>query len=169
VHSPASNRHEDLFRFLLTLWSFHLGERGEGAVRGSRYPMRLAPRWSPEPDLLVVRRERLGLLGLQRLEGPADLIVEILSESDAHLVHKEKLPRYREASIGEIWIVDPRRREVLVDVRCPDGRLARTISEGRLESSLFPGFWIDVEWLWRDDLPPPHACIARMRGEAGPA
>ena len=54
MHSPASDRHEDLFRFFLTLLSAYLDETGRGVVRGSRFPMRLDPRWSPEPDLLVV-------------------------------------------------------------------------------------------------------------------
>jgi hypothetical protein len=32
MHSPASGRHEDLFRFLLTLLSDYLGERGGALV-----------------------------------------------------------------------------------------------------------------------------------------
>jgi len=40
----------------MTILSTWLDERGLGVVRGSRYPMRLDPRWSPEPDLLVVTR-----------------------------------------------------------------------------------------------------------------
>ena len=63
MHSPASDRHEDLLRFLLTLLSAYLDARRAGVVRGSRYPMRLDPRWSPEPDLLVVREGRRHLLG----------------------------------------------------------------------------------------------------------
>ena len=164
VHSPASNRHEDLFRFLFILLGYHLGRNGSGFLRGSRYPMRLDPQWSPEPDLLVVRSERKGLLGRQRLEGPADLVVEIVSDHDAHLVYKEKLPRYREAGIPEIWIVDPLRGEVLVDCLDPRGRECRTMPSGRLESTVAEGFWIDVDWLWQEELPPPHECIARIQG-----
>jgi Uma2 family endonuclease len=63
MHSPASERHEDLFRFLLTLLSAYLDAKRTGIVRGSRYPMRLDPRWSPEPGLLVVRQNRRHLLG----------------------------------------------------------------------------------------------------------
>ena len=113
VHSPTSNRHEDIFRFLLL--GSRLDRKGGGILRGSRYPMRLDPLWSPEPDLMVVREERKALLGEHRLEGPADLAVEIVSENDSHLIYKEKLPRYREAGIPEIWIVDPLRCEVLAD------------------------------------------------------
>ena len=69
MHSGESNWHEDRFGFLLTLLSGYLDERGGAVVLGSRYPMRLDERWSPEPDLLVVRDERRHLLGRTRLEG----------------------------------------------------------------------------------------------------
>src|SRR5881628_1398005 len=82
MHSPASDRHENIFRFLLTLLSIFLDETRTAAVRGSRYPMRLDASWSPEPDILVVRESRRHLMTAQRLEGPADMVVEIASESD---------------------------------------------------------------------------------------
>ena len=63
MHSPASNRHEALFAFLCTLFNFFLGKKGGGCVRGSRYPMRLDPLWSPEPDLVVVWDERRYAMG----------------------------------------------------------------------------------------------------------
>lgn len=166
VHSPASNRHEDIQGFLLTIFRFFLGKTGRGLVRGSRYPMRLDPRWSPEPDILVVREERRTLVGDQRLDGPADLVVEIVSESDSHLTYKEKLPRYREAGIPEIWIVDPSRKEVLVDRPGEAGRETRTISSGPLESAVVPGLWIDAAWLWRAELPPPHSCLEEILAKA---
>ena len=89
MHSPASDRHEDLFSFLMTLFRGYLDARGIGVVRGSRYPMRLDPRWSPEPDLLVVRENKRNLLRPTRLEGPADLVVEIASDSDPGLDLRE--------------------------------------------------------------------------------
>ncbi len=130
--------------------------------------MRLDPRWSPEPDLVVVRDERRPAMGKQRLEGPADLPVEIVSEADSHLVYREKLPRYREAGVEEIWIVDPFRREITVDTAAAGGRESRIVSAGRLESAVVPGFWIDAGWLWRDDLPPPLECIEEILGERRP-
>lgn len=52
---------------------------------GARYkvPLTFVLKWcggSPEPDLFVVREERRHLLQPQRLEGPADLVIEIASE-----------------------------------------------------------------------------------------
>jgi len=164
MHSPASRRHEDLFRFLLTLLSAFLDERKGAVALGSRYPMRLDPMWSPEPDILVVLDARRHLLTPQRLEGPADLVVEIVSESDPALDYREKLPRYREAGIPEIWIVDPFRNEVRAEVRTPACYDSRTFTSGRLESAVVPGFWIDTAWLWQDELPSTLACLRRILG-----
>src|SRR5262249_9952372 len=99
MHSPASHRHEDVFRFLITLLSAYLDQRGGAVVLGSRYPMRLDERWPPEPDLLVVRDEHRHRLTRTRLEGPADFVIEIASDSDPRLDVREKLPRYHEAGI----------------------------------------------------------------------
>jgi Uma2 family endonuclease len=164
MHSPASDRHEDLFRFLLTLVSAYLDERGGGSVRGSRYPMRLDPRWSSEPDLLVVRSERRHLMGRTRLEGPADLVVEIASDSDPGLDVREKLPRYREAAIEEIWLVNHFEGTVRADTKTASGYDTRTLAEGRLASVVVPDFWIEASWLWRDPLPSSMACLREILG-----
>jgi Uma2 family endonuclease len=164
VLRPASNRHEDLFGFLLTLLSGFLDERGGALVLGSRYPMRLDARWSPEPDLLVVRDERRHLLTETRLEGPADWVIEIVSEGDPRFEAREKLPRYRAAGIGEIWVVDPFAEQVAVERKSGDGYERIELASGRLESSTAPGFWIEVSWLWQEDLPSTLACLRRILG-----
>jgi Uma2 family endonuclease len=159
MHSPASNRHEDLFLFLAFLLRGYLDERGGGVVRGSRYPMRLDANWSPEPDILVVREGRRHLMTPQRLEGPADMVIEIVSESDPRLDYREKLPRYQEAGIEEIWIVDPFRSELRVERKTSKGYTAQVLPSGRLESTVLGGFWIDVGWLWQTELPSSMECL----------
>jgi Uma2 family endonuclease len=164
MHSPASNRHEDLFRFLLTLISAFLDAKGGGVVRGSRYPMRLDPRWSPEPDLLIVRERRRHLLKRKHLAGRADWVIEIVSDSDPRLDYREKLPRYRQAGIDEIWIIDPFKRQTLVENKLADGYQARTLRGGRLCSTVVPELWIDVAWLWRRRLPSTMQCLRELLG-----
>ena len=164
MHSPASDRHEDLFRFLMILVGGFLDERGGGIIRGSRYPMRLDPRWSPEPDLLVVRSSRRHLLGKTRLEGPADLVIEIASDSDPGLDVREKLPRYREAGIEEIWLVNPFEGTVRVETKVAPGYESRTLTAGRLTSAVIPGFWIEVAWLWQESLPSTMGCLREILG-----
>lgn len=166
VMSPASDRHEDLFRFLLTLLSAWLDEVGGGIVRGSRYPMRLDARWSPEPDLLVVNDRHRGRMTPQRLEGPADLVVEIASDGDPGFEEREKLPRYREAGVPEIWLLSPQRAAVRADRLQPSGGYrTEELGTGRLASTVLPGFAIDVGWLWEDPLPSTVACLRGLLGE----
>jgi Uma2 family endonuclease len=164
IHSPASDRHEDLFSFLMVLLRGYLDLRRIGLVRGSRYPMRLDARWSPEPDLLVVRETRRHLLGQNRLEGPADFVIEIAADSDPGLDLREKLPRYREAGIDEIWLVNPFERTLRVETKRPAGYGSRTLAAGRLDSVVLPGFWIEVSWLWREELPSTLDCLREILG-----
>jgi len=164
MHSPASRRHEDLFGFLMTLLRGYIDERGGAIVLGSRYPMRLDPHWSPEPELVVVRECHRDRLTPQRLEGPADFVVEIVSESDPRLDYREKLPRYREAGIEEIWIVDRFVGAVHVETLRADGYATRVVGSGRLASLVVPGFWIDVGWLWAEPLPSTLRCLDRVLG-----
>ena len=159
MHSPESNWHEDRFGFLLTLLGLYLDERGGAVVLGSRYPMRLDERWSPEPDLLVVRNERRHLLGRTRLEGPADFVIEIASHSDPGLDLREKLPRYRQAGIDEIWLVNPFEQMVLAEVKEASGYASQRLAAGRLTSRVVLGFWIEVGWLWQERLPSTLACL----------
>lgn len=165
MHAPASDAHEDLFRFLMTLVSVYLDATGLGVVRGSRYPMRLDAEWSPEPDLLVVLAARRERLRATYLDGPADLVVEIASEGDPGFERRVKLPRYRSAAIPEIWLVEPRERVVRVErvERQTAGDYeVQELAAGRLESSVVRGLWIDVSWLWRAELPSTLACLERI-------
>jgi len=134
-------------------------------VRGSRYPMRLDPRWSPEPDLMVVTDAHRERITAQRLEGPADLVIEIASDGDPLLDEREKLPRYYVAGIPEIWVVSPQTSSVRCDLLGPEGsyRTERR-SGGRIESMVLPGFWIDVDWLWQESLPSTVRCLRSLLG-----
>jgi len=121
VREPVSFLHDDLNSFLIALLRGYVDERGGAVVTGSRFPMRLDPRWSPEPDLMAIREDRRHLVGPQRLEGPADLVIEILSASHPEITLRRKLPRYREARLPEIWTIDPLARSLQAEVWIPAG------------------------------------------------
>jgi Uma2 family endonuclease len=162
VREPASLHHEDLSAFLLVLLRVFLEERGVGVVQGSRYPMRLDERWSPEPDVMVVREERRALRSPQRLEGPADLVIEITSASRPRADLRLKLPRYREAKIPEIWLIDHFACSLRAETYGPDGYRATTLGSGHLASTVIPGFWIEVSWLWQEPLPRVTSCLRQI-------
>ncbi len=60
---------------------------------------------SLEPDLLVVRRDRIGE---KNIVETLALVVEVLSPSSARIDRTLKFSRYAEGGIGQYWIVDPR-------------------------------------------------------------
>ena len=62
-------------------------------------------RTSLEPDLLVVRRDRIGE---QNIVEALALVVEVLFPSSARIDRTLKFSRYAEGGIGQYWIVDPR-------------------------------------------------------------
>jgi Uma2 family endonuclease len=62
-------------------------------------------RTSLQPDLLVIRKDRLTV---GRLAAPPTLVVEIASPSSVRIDRTVKFLRYAEGGIGQYWIVDPR-------------------------------------------------------------
>lgn len=63
-----------------------------------------------EPDLIVVP---LSSVGVKRLEGPAVLILEILSPGSRSNDRVRKRRAYARAGIPAYWIVDPARHHIL--------------------------------------------------------
>lgn len=67
------------------------------------------------PDVSFVRRERLeGPAGAGYREGPPDLAVEVLSPGDTATEINEKINEYLDFGTTEVWIVDPRQKQVQV-------------------------------------------------------
>ncbi|HVR95594.1 MAG TPA: Uma2 family endonuclease [Thermoanaerobaculia bacterium] len=63
-----------------------------------------------QPDVLYISRERLGIATENNLNGPPDLVVEVLSDSTRRRDEVLKLHRYSELGVPEYWILDPVRR-----------------------------------------------------------
>lgn len=162
VHSPASYSHEDLFAWFLVLLRSVCEAQEAGVVLGSRFPMRLDERWSPEPDLLFVREEHRDRIGPQRLEGPADWVIEILSPDTRKLDLEEKRVRYQEAGIGELWFVDREAAEIHVDLLEHGQYRTEIRRDGRLQSISLPAFWVELAWLAGERLPPTAGCLDQL-------
>ena len=100
----------------------------------------------------------------ERLEGPADFVIEIASEGDPRLDMREKLPRYREAGLPEIWLIDPFTKRLHVEWKTDAGYQTLDLASGRHEARMVPGFWIEVDWLWQEPLPSTLACLRAILG-----
>ncbi|MEX2104838.1 MAG: Uma2 family endonuclease, partial [Bacilli bacterium] len=67
----------------------------------------LSPTEVRQPDLVMVHRDRLHIITKRAIEGPPDLVVEILSPSSIKRDKISKLNSYAHYQIPEYWIVDP--------------------------------------------------------------
>jgi len=115
--------------------------------------------------LLFVAREHLDRLGGSCLDGPADLVVEIVSPESAGRDRGEKFYEYARGGAPEDWLIDPQMASVEF-YRLEGGRyrLAFSGEAGRYEARVLPGFWLRVEWLWQKPLPSPVQTVAEIVG-----
>ena len=84
------------------------------------------------------------------LDGPADLVVEVVSPSSGPRDRGDKFYEYEAGGVPEYWLVDPARVYRLKERRYQS---VRSDDEGLVYSEAMPGFWLKEAWLWQDPLP----------------
>lgn len=156
--SPASNRHQQITRLLSALLSLYVEEHDVGWVATAPFLMHL-PHLdrAREPDLLFVAREHLERVRETRLEGAADLVVEILSPESVSRDRGDKFVEYEAAGVREYWLIDPDRRQVEVYGLDDVGgerrfRLRPADAAGRHRSQVLAGFWLHPDWLFDEPI-----------------
>jgi Uma2 family endonuclease len=167
VHAPASFDHQDVAAFLGSLLRVFASGRNLGRLVYGPAVLKVRDGLLREPDLLFVSNERLASVTRQ-YAGAADFVVEVLSAGGRRRDLEEKAEEYASAGVGEYWVVDPERREVVVHrldaASGGAGYAVETRTEGRLESTAVPGFWIEVGWLWERPLPSEFDCLRELTG-----
>ena len=90
------------------------------------------------------------------MEGPADLVVEIISPESRARDRGDKFYEYEQGGIPEYWLIDPVRQQAEFYQLGADGisRPAPIDDQGRYHSAALPGLWLQVSWLWEMPLPP---------------
>ncbi len=167
-HAMPTLPHQDVVTWLLTVLGvftsfFDLGELFSAPIEmkcgGPAGPSR-------EPDLLFVAKAYSHRIGEKRIDGPADLVIEVVSDDSVARDFDEKFVEYQECGVQEYWIIDPpERRERALFYQLGDDGLYESIKpeEGRIyRSRVLPGFWLKVNWLW--ELPDPQLTFAEIAG-----
>jgi Uma2 family endonuclease len=165
VMPPASEDHQDSSLFLVTFLLLYIQRHGLGRIFHTPFLMRLASRRSGrEPDILFVRAENVHRIRPTYVDGPADLVVEIVSPESVERDYHEKLAEYEAAGIPEYWIIDPGRRTARFYQLDTDGQyqLATIPESGIYTSLVVSGFRLRVTWLWQRPLPTIDAALADL-------
>jgi Uma2 family endonuclease len=111
--SPTS-RHQAIVTDLSSRLHVFARARGLGRVLSGPVDVLFAEGDYLAPDLVFVAEARAKVLTDRGVEGPPDLVVEVLSPSTEGRDRGVKLDRYRHFGVGEYWIVDPDERKVEV-------------------------------------------------------
>jgi Uma2 family endonuclease len=154
--SPANLGHQRILRFLVMLVGTYVERWHLGEILLPPMLMRLSTRPSGrEPDLMFVATAHLDRLTRSYVDGPADLVVEIVSPDSVVRDGRDKLHEYEQAGVPEYWIIDELRDEARFYVLNPDGRYRRVPvgDDGIYTSAVLPGFRMRVNWFWQRPLP----------------
>jgi Uma2 family endonuclease len=155
--TPASERHQDIVGFLVNLLRPYVESRNLGRVLIAPFQMKLGPDLpGREPDLLYVASAHPDRLKDTYLDGPADMVIEIVSKESVNRDRGEKFVEYEAAGVSEYWLIDPIRQEAEFYRRGADNHYHPVLAddEGIYHSEVVEGFWLRVSWLWQEPLPP---------------
>lgn len=100
-------RHQFLVVQLVRLLGSWIHERDLGRLYVAPVDVVLGEGDVVEPDLVFIRRDRLGIVGETHVQGAPDLIVEILSPATRRRDEITKRHLYERHGVNEYWVVDP--------------------------------------------------------------
>lgn len=154
IHRPVKPIHQIVLGFLSQLLNLYIELYDLGQLLVAPLEMKTdLEANSRDPDILFIAKENLNRLTEDRLAGPADLIVEIISKESVRRDRDDKFKEYRDAGVREYWIIDPRPDKERADFyrlnESGEYRLLGTEDNERVESRVLPGFWLKPAWLWQ--------------------
>ena len=156
IMSPISREHSDVGLFLLSLLRTFTEANDAGAMLHDPFQMKTGPDLPGRaPDILFVAKQNLPRLKRLYLEGPGDLVVEIISPGSRAVDRGEKFYEYEQGGVPEFWLIDPQRKQAEFYQRADDGifRLVPPDGAGVYHSKTLPGLWLKPDWLWQSPLP----------------
>lgn len=154
----VTQRHDDLTLFLKALLRFFVEAKKSGKIHGEPYQMKMVfdgKTKGREPDIFFVATENLDRVKEQFFDGAADLVIEVVSPESVMRDTQDKFEEYESAGVKEYWIIDPHRRTANFYGFDEGGKykMLPISIDGRFESRIVEGLWINTDWLWQEELP----------------
>jgi Uma2 family endonuclease len=149
VMSPAPRSVHQVIVVLLTEIFSGFSRRSGGFALCAPADVVLSDDTILQPDLLYISKHRKAIVG-DRINGPPDIVVEVLSTGAERRDRVQKLALYAQFGVQEFWIVDPKAQNIeflLLDA----GRYMVTQSVAdRYQSPRLPEVEIDLATFWRE-------------------
>jgi Uma2 family endonuclease len=152
--SPENTDANLLGGWLYALMLLIIQHHDLGKVFISRVAFRLGDSNGPEPDIAFVSKDRLAIVKRGRVEGAADLAVEVVSPDSVDRDYRQKRRQFEQAGTREYWIIDEL-QETVTWLRLDKKGKYRAVRPrlGKLTSNVLPGFWLRPTWLWQRPMP----------------
>lgn len=155
IFMPPLNPHQTVIEFLYQLLNLFSSVFDLGRLRIAPFELKITLAGnSREPDLMFIAKAHLERLTTARVIGPPDLIIEVVSDDSTHRDRVDKFDEYEAGGVPEYWIIDnrPQRRRALFYRLDEQGQYQSVPVEadGIYRSTVLPGFWLRVEWLWAE-------------------
>ncbi len=148
--NPAPNvRHQRIVRVVFRHLDRYFEDHGSGEVLTAPTDVVFDDEDITQPDLLVVKSDRAGVVTEKNLQGAPNIAIEVLSDGTRRKDEILKRKLYERAGVDEYWIIDPAIDLVKIYRRGDSGyiRAAELSAEtgGSIASPLLPGFSLDVQ------------------------
>jgi Uma2 family endonuclease len=155
VFMPPKNPHQTLVEFLHHFIGLFVKIFDLGRLRIAPFELKITPESnSREPDLMFMAKAHLDRLTEERVAGPPDLIIEIVSNDSMHRDRVDKFDEYEAGGVPEYWIIDnrPQQQRAWFYQLDENGRYqsAPVDNENVYHSAILPGFWLRLDWLWQE-------------------
>jgi Uma2 family endonuclease len=150
--TPPSKEHLRITAFLLAALRGYVNRKKLGGIVLHAPAQMKLERSGREPDVIYLCPQTMERWGERFVEGPADLVVEVVSPESRFRDRREKFREYQDAGVAEYWLIDPEQRTAEVYARSDAGVFAPVPAgdPARLRSVVLPGLWIDPDWLWSE-------------------
>lgn len=150
-----TGRHSMVLRFTSSLMQEYAEARQGGEVL-VHFQMRPRPDLpSREVDLLYVGPESRARVREHFVDGPADLVVEVVSDESRRRDREQKVREYEAGGVRECWLIDTVLEQADLYRLDAGGRYAQ-VASGRyavLRSEVVPGMCFRAEWFWDQSMP----------------
>ena len=98
--------HQDVSSLLHTFLGFYIVQNKLGKLLAAPMDVLFTPHDTFQPDLLFITKERLNIIGENKIEGTPDLVVEILSPSNDTNEMSYKKHIYGSTGVKEYWLIN---------------------------------------------------------------
>jgi Uma2 family endonuclease len=169
VFPLPTTRHQEVRGHLSSLIGYFVSVYRTGKVIIGPIEMKLSSTGNARtPDILYVAAENGGHIEEQRVNGAADLVIEIVDTETVSRDRAEKFYDYQTNGVREYWIIDPRPGLARADfwVLDSDGRFRPVpiSTDGTYQSTVLPNFKLNVNDFYKGDLPGSLQALADMIG-----